>query len=81
MNINMEQLTVNVASKESTSGHFAINPKRVEMVDEINETRFVKGDCVLSTKNHTDLNMKSDCLITIQNVYDPFSKMFQKSKD
>lgn len=51
------------------------------MVDEINETSFVEGDCVLSTKNHTDLNMKSDCLITIQNVYDPFSKMFQKAKD
>jgi len=72
---------VNVASVESTSGHFAINPKRVVMLDKINETRFVEGDCVLSTKNHTDLNMKSDCLITIQNVYDPFSKMFQKSRD
>ncbi|MEI2296456.1 hypothetical protein, partial [Sphingobacterium sp. ML3W] len=67
---------VNVASKESTSGHYAVNPKRVVMLDDINETRFVEGDCVLSTKNHTDLNMKSDCLITIQNVYDPFSKMF-----
>jgi len=73
--------TVNVASKESTSGHFAKGAKKVVMVDEINETSLIKGDCVLSTKNHTDLNMKSDCLITIQNVYDPFAKMFQKSKD
>jgi hypothetical protein len=77
----MEQLSVNVASKESTSGHFAQGAKKVIMVDEINETSLVNGDCVLSTKNHTDLKMESDCLITIQNVYDPFSKMFQKSRD
>lgn len=75
------QTQVNVASKESTSGHFAKGATKVVMVDEINETRFIEGDSVLSTKNHTDLNMKSDCLITIQNVYDPFSKMFQKSRD
>ncbi|SUJ18947.1 Uncharacterised protein [Sphingobacterium spiritivorum] len=73
--------SVNVASKESTSGHFANGAKRVVMLDEINETRMIEGDCVLSTKNHTDLNMKSDCLITIQNVYDPFIKMFHKSRD
>lgn len=77
----MQTQAVNVASKESTSGHFATGAKRVIMVDEINETRFIEGDAVLSTKNHTDLNMKSDCLITIQQVYDPFSKMFQKAKD
>ncbi len=77
----MNTETLNVASKESTSGHYAKGAKRVVLLDEINETRLVEGDCVLSTKNHTALNMKSDCLITIQNVYDPFSKMFQKSKD
>ena len=73
--------TVNVASKESTSGHFAKGAKRVVMLDEITETSFVEGDCLLTTKNHTDLKMKSDCLITIQNVYNPFSKMFEKSRD
>ena len=73
--------SVNVASRESTSGHFAKGAKRVVMLDEVTETRMVEGDCVLSKKNHTDLNMKSDCLITIQNVYDPFEKMFQKSRD
>lgn len=76
----MEKL-VNVASKESTAGHFAKGAKRVVMLDDITETSFVEGDCVLSTKNHTDLKMKSDCLITIQQVYDPFTRLFQKSKD
>jgi hypothetical protein len=76
----METL-VNVASKESTSGHFAKGAKRVVMLDDITETSFVEGDCVLATKNHTDLKMKSDCLITIQQVYDPFTGLFQKSKD
>lgn len=77
----METRTINVASKESTSGHFAKGAKRVVMLDSITETSFVEGDCLLTTKNHTDLQMKSDCLITIQNVYNPFSKMFEKSKD
>lgn len=72
---------VNVASKQSTSGHFAKGAKKVVMLDDITETSFIEGDCILSTKNHTDLNMKSDCLITIQQVYNPFSKMFEKSKD
>lgn len=77
----MNTKTINVASKESTSGHFTKGAKRVVMLDDVTETSFVEGDCLLTTKNHTDLHMKSDCLITIQNVYNPFSKMFEKSKD
>jgi hypothetical protein len=77
----METTAVNVASKESTSGHFAKGAKKVVMLDDITETSFVEGDCLLTTKNHTDLKMKSDCLITIQNVYNPFLKMFEKSRD
>jgi hypothetical protein len=76
-----QTLEVNVASKESTTGHFTKGAKRVVMLDEINETSFIEGDCILSTKNHTDLQMKSDCLITIQNVVNPFTGMYQKSKD
>ena len=77
----METKAINVASKESTSGHFAHGAKKVVLLDNITETSFVEGDCILKTKNHTDLKMKSDCLITIQNVYNPFSKMFEKSRD
>lgn len=77
----METKSVNVASKESTSGHFTKGAKKVVMLNDITETSFVEGDCLLTTKNHTDLPMKSDCLITIQQVYNPFSKMFEKSRD
>ena len=73
--------TVNVASKESTSGHFATGAKKVIMLNEITETSFIEGDCILSTKNHTDLSMKSDCLITIQNVFNPLTRMLEKSRD
>lgn len=76
----METL-VNVASKESTSGHFTKGAKRVVMLNDITETSFVEGDCILTTKNHTDLKMKSDCLITIQQVYNPLTKMLEKSRD
>lgn len=72
---------VNVASKESPSGHFAKGADKVVMLDQITETSFIEGDCMLETKNHTTLPMKSDCLITIQQVYNPFSKMYSKSKD
>jgi len=79
----MEQFLkdVDVASKQSTSGHFAKGAKRVVLLNEITETSFIEGDCLLSSKNHTDLNMKSDCLISIQQVYNPLTAMFEKSKD
>jgi len=77
----MKTQEINVASKESTAGHFAKGAKKVVILNEITETSFIEGDCILSTKNHTDLEMKSDCLITIQNVYNPLTKMLEKSKD
>ncbi len=77
----MKQTKVNVASKESTAGHFAKGAKKVILLNDITETSFVEGDSILSTKNHTDLKMKSDCLITIQNVYNPLTKMLEKTKD
>lgn len=77
----MKTKEINVASKQSTSGHFAKGAKKVVMLDEITETSLVEGSCILTTKNHTDLEMKSDCLITIQQVYDPFKKLYEKSRD
>mgnify|MGYP001228274293 FL=1 len=74
------QKTVNVASS-STEGHFVKGAKQVINLDEVNETHLVKGASELVTKNHTSLNMQEDCLITCQTVYNPFTKVFQKSRD
>lgn len=71
---------VNVAPS-STEGHFIKGAKKVVNLDTINETFLVEGPSVLETKNHTSLEIKEDCLITCQVVYNPFSKMFTKSKD
>lgn len=71
---------VNVAPS-SSSGHYVKGAKKVVNLDKVNETFAVEGESVLETKNHTSLNMKSDCLITCQTVYNPFSKMFDKSRD
>ena len=71
---------INIAPS-STEGHFVKNAEQVVMMDEVNETFLVKGESELITKNHTSLKMKDDCLITCQTVYDPFKKMFEKSKD
>lgn len=72
---------VDVASKQSTSGHFAKGAKNVVLLNEVTETSFIEGDCLLSSKNHTDLGMKSHCLISIQQVFNPLTAMFEKSKD
>lgn len=71
---------VNVAPS-STEGHFIKGAKQVINLDKVNETFKVEGSCVLETKNHTSLEIKEDCLITCQVVYNPFSKMYAKSQD
>lgn len=71
---------VNVAPS-STEGHFVKNAKKVIALDEINETYRVQGASQLVTKNHTTLERKEDCLITCQNVFDPFKEEFSKSRD
>lgn len=75
-----ETMRVNVAPS-STEGHFVKGAKKVVNLDKINETFHVKGAAVLETKNHTSLEMKEDCLITCQVVFNPFAKMYTKSKD
>jgi hypothetical protein len=71
---------VNVAPS-SESGHYIEEAKQVINLDEVNETFLVKGKSKLTTKNHTDLIIPEDCIITCQTVYNPFKKVFIKSKD
>jgi len=71
---------VNVAPS-STEGHFVKDAAKVVIIDELNETFVVEGPSKLVTKNHTSLNQSEDCIITCQTVYDPYTKLFIKSKD
>lgn len=71
---------VNV-SPSSDEGHFVKGAKQVINLDKVNETFLVEGKSTLETKNHTTLEMEEDCLITCQVVYNPFKKMFEKSRD
>lgn len=71
---------INVAPS-STEGHFVEKAKKVVELDKINETFMVKGGGLLTTKNHTTLEIKGDSLITCQRVYDPFKQMFERSRD
>lgn len=71
---------VNVAPS-STSGHFVKGAKNVVNLDETNETFLVEGASVLETSNHTTLKQNNTCLITTQVVFNPFSEMYEKSKD
>ncbi len=73
-------LRVNVAPT-SESGHFVEKAKNVIQLDDVTESFFVEGESVLTTKNHTTLEMKDDCLVNCQVVYDPFAKMYERSKD
>lgn len=76
----MKPKEINIAPS-STEGHFVKNAEQVINLDNTNETFLIKGKSTLTTKNHTTLHMKEDCIITCQNVYDPFKTAFIKSKD
>lgn len=71
---------VNVAPS-SDEGHYVEKAKNIIDLDVTNETFIVEGESELVTKNHTTLKMEEDCLITCQNVYNPLSKIFEKSRD
>ena len=71
---------INVAPS-STSGHYIQGAKKVVNLDNVKETFLVEGKSSLVTKNHTTLEQGTSCLITTQVVYNPFAKMFEKSKD
>jgi len=77
---NMILEGVNVAPT-STSGHFIKGAEKVVDIDNVNETFLVEGKSELVTKNHTTLKQEKSCLITTQEVYNPFAKMFEKSRD
>lgn len=76
----MTKTKVNVAPS-STEGHFIEDAVKVIDIDKVNEVFFVEGKSKLTTKNHTTLKNEESCLITCQNVYNPFSKMFERSRD
>ena len=77
--MNKENL-INV-SPSSTEGHFVEGAKNVIALDKVNETFKVEGESKLVTKKHTTIDINEDCLITCQQVYNPFEKAFEKSKD
>ena len=70
----------NVA-KNSTAGHYVEKSKRVICLDEVKEAYFVDGEAELTTKNHQTLLLEKDCLIMPQQVYNPYSKSLERSKD
>jgi len=76
----MKVKEVNIAPS-SESGHLIKEAIRVVNLDEVNETFFVEGKSKMVTKNHSTLNIEGDALVTCQKVYNPFSKMFENSKD
>lgn len=74
------EVKVNVAPS-SDEGHFVTGKVQVVMLDEITESFKVIGNSELITKNHTSLKMQEDCIVSCQQVYNPFSKMMERSRD
>lgn len=71
---------INVAIN-STEGHFVEKAKQVICLDEVKEAFFVEGKAELTTKNHQTLSLEQDCLIMPQQVYNPYLKSLERSKD
>jgi len=76
----MEKVKENVA-KNSTAGHYVEKAKKVVCLDEIKEAYFIEGEAELTTKNHQTLPLEKDCLIMPQQVYNPYSKSLERSRD
>lgn len=74
------QAQVNVAPS-SSHGHFVEKAQKVVMLDDVTEAFFVEGSSILTTNNHTTLEMADDCLVNCQVVFNPFSKMYERSRD
>lgn len=77
----MEKLVKENVAKKSTAGHYVENSKKVICLDEVKEAYFVEGDAELTTKNHQTLPLETDCLIMPQQVYNPYSKSLERSRD
>lgn len=71
---------INVAVK-STAGHFVEKAKKVICLDNVKEAFFVEGQAELTTANHQTLPMEKDCFIVPQQVYNPYSKSLERSRD
>jgi hypothetical protein len=71
---------VNIAPS-SDEGHFVKGATNVVNLDDVTESFAVKGKSSLITKNHTSLEMEEDCIVNCQVVYNPFSEMYENSKD
>lgn len=71
---------VNIAPS-SSHGHFIEGAQKVVNLDEVNETFWVEGPSVMTTANHTTLEIEESCLVTCQQVFNPFNEMFEKSRD
>lgn len=77
----MENLSkVNVAPT-SDNGHYVLGAKQVINLDDITETFDVIGSSILTTKNHQNLELKEDCTILCQQVYNPLTRLLERSKD
>jgi hypothetical protein len=71
---------VNVAPT-STNGHFIKGALNVINIDDVNDSYIIEGPSILETANHTTLKQEESCIVTTQVVYNPFSKMYEKSLD
>lgn len=66
---------------QSTKGHFIKNAKKVYCISEIKEAFFVEGDSIMTSENHGTTPIKDGSLNLPQQVYNPYLKALQRSKD
>lgn len=75
-----QETRVNVAL-QSTAGHFVEKHEKVVLLDGTKEAFFVEGEAELKTENHQTLPLQNNCLISPQQVYNPYKKALQRSQD
>jgi hypothetical protein len=71
---------INVAPN-STHGHYINNAKNVIVIDQVKEAFLTEGDSTMTSKNNNETQILDGSLIMPQQVYNPFSKLYERSKD
>lgn len=74
------EMEPNVAP-QSTKGHFIKKAKKVFCISEIKEAFFVEGDAIMTSENHGTTPISDGSLCMPQQIYNPYLKSLERSRD
>lgn len=78
--VQLKEKEPNVAP-QSTKGHFIKNARKVFCISEVKEAFFIEGDSIMTSENHSNTPIANNSICMPQQVYNPYTKALERSKD